>query len=141
MSITEPQLSEVFTDCDTHVAYVRNTTGRPVYFLVVPSPGAKGIVVFRGRQSAGQATEQLPKLPHAVPIEGKSELLCLSWDGDLEVCRATEGGSVVVVAGRGEVATEKAAAEHSKLSGMEVSPHPFFCLPPLQFVAALLDPR
>ena len=142
MSIAlDPQFAEVFPNTGTHVASVSNTAGRPIYFLIAPTkPGANGIVVFRGKQSEQHYSALLPKLPHAVSVESDEPvMLCLNWEGDLEVCRAMESGSVVVVAGRGEVATEEAAAEHSKLSGTKVTPHPYFCLPPLQLTAGLLS--
>ena len=120
MSITpEPQLSEVFTDRDTHVARVKNPKRGSVFFLITPSPSARGLVVFRGKQQEHDYAF-LPRLPHAVTVDGATELLCLSFEGDVEVIRAVEGGTVEVTSGNGADATEKYCEEFGKLLGIDI---------------------
>ena len=114
MSTTEPQNTEVFPNADTHVTRVANPQHGSVFFLITPSPSARGLVVFRGKQQEHDYSF-LPRLPHAVTVDGSMDLLCLSFEGDVEVIRAMESGTVTVTANNGTEATEKYCSELGSL--------------------------
>ena len=118
MSTTEPLSIEVFPDADTHVTRVANPQHGSVFFLITPTAGARGIVAFRGKQQEHDYAF-LPRLPHAVTVDGATELLCLSFEGDVEVIRAVEG-TVNVTASNGADATEKCCEEFGKLLGLDI---------------------
>ena len=119
MSTTEPLSIEVFPDADTHVTRVANPQHGSVFFLITPTAGARGIVAFRGKQQEHDYAF-LPRLPHAATVEATTELLCLSFEGSVEVIRAMSSGTVTVTANNGTDATEQYCEEFGKLLGIDI---------------------
>ena len=116
---TQPPSIEIFTEADTNVARFRNPGRGSVFLLIKPSAGSSGIVVFRGKQQEHDFTFT-PRLPHAVTIDGTTELLCLSFEGSVEVIRAMSSGTVTVTANNGADATEQYCEEFGKLLGIDI---------------------
>jgi hypothetical protein len=126
---------------------VLNTTGRQIWFWVIPSEHCEGIVAFTGPQEhVDRRFDDLlhPMLPHALSFKENASpaIKRMLWDAaePLTVARVMNRGNVHVFGGFGVTADQEACnALRQTLNVESVTPHPVLTLPPVEFAALSSD--